>query len=287
VVATGLSNISSQARAASENLDDVLSAMDGLSPNQAANRARRNQMRTDNRRRAALTSITSGATGGTGGTNEAARAAEKAAKELADAMEKAAKEAAKEQERIARELQDALDKAAKEEADRLQRRQDAYDAFADSVKQTFGQIKDSILSSFSLPDLGKSVNSITKNIQSLLRKTRDFAKNISTLSGQGLTNDLLQQVIQAGPLGGGALAQALVGGGSGFINQLNEAYGEFSGLAGGIAGIGTTSAFAREQVVNNFNIEVNTVAGDPIAIERVVLDAISRANRRGTTGLMV
>jgi hypothetical protein len=38
---------------------------------------------------------------------------------------------------------------------------------------------------------------------------------------------------------------------------------------------------------NGVNITINTVAGDPVAIERVVLDAISRANRRGTTGLTV
>jgi hypothetical protein len=35
------------------------------------------------------------------------------------------------------------------------------------------------------------------------------------------------------------------------------------------------------------HVTVNTVAGDPAAIERVVLDAISRASRRGTTRLAV
>jgi hypothetical protein len=33
------------------------------------------------------------------------------------------------------------------------------------------------------------------------------------------------------------------------------------------------------------NITINTVAGDPIAIETIVVDALSRANRRGVTGL--
>lgn len=36
---------------------------------------------------------------------------------------------------------------------------------------------------------------------------------------------------------------------------------------------------------NAVNITINTVAGDPVAIERIVLDAISRANRRGVTAL--
>jgi phage-related protein len=35
------------------------------------------------------------------------------------------------------------------------------------------------------------------------------------------------------------------------------------------------------------SVTVNTVAGDPVAIERIVLDAISRASRRGTTRLAV
>ena len=37
---------------------------------------------------------------------------------------------------------------------------------------------------------------------------------------------------------------------------------------------------------SNIHVTVNTVAGDPMAIERVVLDAISRASRRGTTRLV-
>jgi phage-related minor tail protein len=35
-----------------------------------------------------------------------------------------------------------------------------------------------------------------------------------------------------------------------------------------------------------FNININTVAGDPVAIERVVVDAIARAHRRGATALV-
>jgi hypothetical protein len=181
----------------------------------------------------------------------------------------------------------SYNQAANLEQEVLDKRLSAFESFNDAVKSVFSQIKDSIMSSFTLPTLGKSVNSITKNISTLLRKTRDFAANITNLSGLGLNSALLQQVIQAGPMAGSQLASAIVSGGSAFISQLNAAYGEFGNLASGIAGVGTRSAFANQDVVNNFNIEINTVAGDPIAIERVVLDAISRANRRGTTGLTV
>jgi hypothetical protein len=286
VVSTELGNVRRQAYAASESLEDVLIAMEGLSPNQASNRARRHQLRAENRARAALSSISVPSFSGTstaGGKDlaaEAAKAAEKTAKEIADAMEKAARDASKEQQRIANELQDAVDDAAKVEADRLQRREDAYKSFADSVKSIFGGIKDSILSAFSLPDLGNSVTSITRNIQKLLARTKDFAKNITSLSKQGLSNDLLQQVIAAGPMEGGKLAAALAGAGGGFIGQLNQAYGEFGSIASGIAGVGTRSAFAGQQTVNNYSIEVKGGLATSSEVGRAVVNAIKDYERQ-------
>ena len=202
-------------------------------------------------------------------SSSAGSAAEKAAKELADAQEKAA-----------RELQDALDEAARKEEERLKKREDAYKSFADSVKSTFGSIKESILSSFSLPELGGSVSSITRNIQKLLTRTKDFAKNITSLSEQGLSNDLLQQVIAAGPMAGGRLAQVLAGSGGGFISQLNQAYGEFGGIASDIAGVGTRSAFGNAEVVNNYyQIEVSGGVGSGPTIGKAIVDAIKSYER--------
>jgi hypothetical protein len=197
-----------------------------------------------------------------------------------NALEKAAKELAKEQEKAAKELQDALDEAARKEAERLKKREDAYKSFADSVQSIFGGIKESILSAFSLPDLGNSVNSISRNIQKLLSKTKDFARNITSLSQQGLTNDLLQQVIAAGPIQGGRLAQALAGAGGGFIGELNQAYGEFGSIASGIAGVGAGSAFANQQVVNNYyEIEVSGGVGSGPSIGKAIVDAIKSYER--------
>ena len=270
VVSSELSNMSGQARVASENLQDVLKAMDGLSPNAGANRARRNQARTENRRKGMVAIPTASAgKGASAAAEKAAREAEKAARELAEAQEKAA-----------RELQDALDEAARKEADRIKKREDAYKSFADSVKSTFGGIKNSIMSAFSLPELGGSVNSISRNIQKLLTRTREFAKNITSLSQQGLTNDLLQQVIAAGPMGGGKLAQRLAGAGSSFIGQLNQAYGEFGGIASDIAGVGTGSAFANQEVINNYyQIEVSGGVGSGPTIGKAIVDAIKSYER--------
>jgi hypothetical protein len=193
--------------------------------------------------------------------------------------ERVAAEAAEAMAEIERQAQAERDRAAAAEQAALDKRENAYKSFTDSVKQLFGQIKDSILSSFNLPTLGNSVNSITRNIGKLLEKTKGFANSISQLSGMGLNSALLQQVIQAGPLAGSRLASAIVGGGSAFISQLNSAYGEMGGLASGIAGIGTGSAFANQAVVNNYNIEVNGGVGSGPTIGKAIVDAIKSYER--------
>jgi hypothetical protein len=195
----------------------------------------------------------------------------------AEAAQRAAEEDAR---RRAAEAERAAEEARRAEQERLDKRSAAFKSFADSVASTFGRIKDSILSSFNLPTLGNSVNSITRNIAKLLDKTKGFAKSITELSGLGLNSALLQQVIQAGPMAGSQLASAIVGGGSAFISQLNSAYGEFGNLASGIAGVGTQSAFANQEVVNNYyQIEVSGGVGSGPSIGKAIVDAIKSYER--------
>jgi hypothetical protein len=184
------------------------------------------------------------------------------------------------QAEAARQAAVAAAEARRREQEIIDKREAAYKSFADSVKSTFGSIKESILGAFSLPDLGNSVNSISKNIQKLLTKTREFAKNITSLSQQGLNDVLLQQVIGAGPMEGGKLAAALAGAGGGFISQLNQAYGEFSGIASGIADVGTRAAFANQSIVNNYyEIEVSGGVGSGPSIGKAIVDAIKSYER--------
>jgi hypothetical protein len=200
-----------------------------------------------------------------------------AAAQAAEAAQRAAEEDAR---RRAEEAERAAEEARRAEQERLDKRAAAFKSFADSVASTFGRIKDSILSSFNLPTLGNSVNSITRNIQKLLDKTKGFANSITQLSGLGLNSALLQQVIQAGPMAGSQLASAILGGGSAFIGQLNSAYGEFGNLASGIAGVGTQSAFANQEVVNNYyQIEVSGGVGSGPSIGKAIVDAIKSYER--------
>jgi hypothetical protein len=181
--------------------------------------------------------------------------------------------------KAAEEAAEIAEQARIREQEILDKRKAAFESFSDSVKGIFGGIKDSIMSAFSLPDLGNSVNSITRNIKKLLERTRDFAKNITSLSQQGLSNELLQQIIAAGPMQGGRLAQALAGAGGGVIGGLNQAFGEFGGIASDIAGVGTSSAFGNAQVVNTYNIEVNGGVGSGPTIGKAIVDAIKSYER--------
>jgi hypothetical protein len=211
------------------------------------------------------------ATGGLANINKITDAFRNSAAGQALAAQQAAK--------AAEEAAQAAEQARQREQEILDKRKAAFESFSDSVKSVFGGIKESIMSAFSLPDLGNSVNSITRNIKKLLERTRDFAANITSLSQQGLNNDLLQQIIAAGPMQGGRLAQALAGAGGGVIGGLNQAFGEFGGIASDIAGVGTGSAFGNAQVVNTYNIEVNGGVGSGPTIGKAIVDAIKSYER--------
>jgi hypothetical protein len=179
--------------------------------------------------------------------------------------------------------QQAAQEAQRKEKALLDKRKQAFKSFNDSVKTLFGQIKESIMSGFTLPELGNSVNSITKNINKLLAQTRNFASNISKLSGMGLNSTLLQQVIAAGPQAGGRLAESLASGGIGFINQINSAFSEFGNIASGIAQTGTTSAFANRQTVNNYSVSVTGGVATSADVGRAVVNAIKDFEKQSGT----
>jgi hypothetical protein len=277
ILAGATSNASRETRRLRDELL-LLQTVQGLSV-YGGGKDLRSAMAADNRKKGSAAAQAAAA------QNAAVAAAAKAAQEQAAreqlvAQQQAAREQLAAQQQAARELADAQEQAFRTEEERLKKRADAYESFSDSVKSIFGGIKESILSAFSLPDLGNSVGSITRNIKKLLEQTKNFARNITSLSQQGLTNDLLQQVIAAGPMKGGRLAASLAGAGAGFIGQLNQAYGEFGGIASDIAGVGTTAAFANREVINNYyQIEVSGGVGSGPTIGKAIVDAIKSYER--------
>jgi len=193
-------------------------------------------------------------------------AAGRAAAAQAIANQLAEEEAAEEAARLAREA-------------RIEEQKRVYESFLDSIKSTFGGIKEAILGAFDITALGGSTNSIIRNLNKLLSKTRDFAANISKLSSMGLDPALLQQVISAGPMAGARLAAALVQGGVGALGQINAAYGEFGNLATSIATTGTNALFGTQAQQNVYNINVSGGVGSGATIGQAIVQAIKDYER--------
>jgi hypothetical protein len=196
----------------------------------------------------------------------------------AEIAEKAAA-AAQVAAQAAAELAAAQAEAASKEAAALAERERVYQSFADSVKNTFAGIKNSILGAFDITQLGGSTNAITRNMDKMLVKLRSFATNVAKLSGLGLNSALLQQVISAGPMGGARLAEALVMGGAEGLAAINAGYSEFGTLAGQIATTGTNSLFNREAQQTIYNINVDGGVGSGSTIGKAIVDAIAAYER--------
>jgi hypothetical protein len=169
--------------------------------------------------------------------------------------------------------------AAAREAAALAERERVYNSFLDSVKSTFAGIKNAILGAFDLTELGGSTNAITRNMDKMLVKLRSFATNVSKLSGMGLNSALLQQVISAGPLAGGRLAESLVMGGASALGAINAGYAEFGALSSQIAQTGTESLFNRDAQQNVYNINVDGGVGSGATIGKAIVDAIKSYER--------
>ena len=158
-------------------------------------------------------------------------------------------------------------------------KQRAFEAFQDSVKNTFAGIKNAILGAFDLTELGGSTNAITRNMDKMLVKLRSFATNVSKLSGMGLNSALLQQVISAGPMAGARLAESLVMGGASALGAINAGYAEFGALSSQIAQTGTESLFNNQAQQTIYNINVDGGVGSGSTIGKAIVDAIKAYER--------
>lgn len=190
----------------------------------------------------------------------------------------AADRAAAEEAQRQRDAIIAAEKAAAEERARI------YKAFADSVTNTFANIKDVIVGAFSLPQLGGSTDSIIRNMDKLLSRVKSFSQNITRLSSMGLNPTLLAQVIQAGPVAGARLAASLVAGGADALSRINTGFGDIQSLGSEIGLTGTQSRFGTPAQQEIYNITVNGGLDSSASIGKAVVDAIKAYER--TSGVV-
>jgi hypothetical protein len=178
----------------------------------------------------------------------------------------------------------AVAAAAATEAAAVAEKKRVYESFANSITSTFSNIKESILSAFSLPELGGSTDSIIRNMDKLLARVKAFSGNITKLSSMGLDPKLLQQVINAGPIAGAKLAANLVSGGVGGLTAINKGYSELGNLAGEIGMTGTQAQFGTTQQQQIINVNISGGLDSSASIGKAVVDAV-RAYER-TSGVV-
>ena len=190
-----------------------------------------------------------------------------------------AAEAASAAAAAAQEAQRQADELRRAEEARIEGLNQLYANFLETIKGTFAGIRTAIQGAFDITGLGGSTNAIIRNMNKLLSKVKDFSKNISQLATMGLDPALLQQVIQAGPMGGARLASALVAGGAGALGQINAGFGEIGSLASEIATTGVQSLFDTQKQQNQYNITVTGGVGSGATIGKAIVDAIKDYER--------
>jgi hypothetical protein len=92
-------------------------------------------------------------------------------------------------------------------------------------------VVESIISPTDITKLGKSARSIVNNLKKTISQTLNFREQISQLSGMGLGENAIQQIVQAGAVEGGQTAAALIAGGPEAINEVNSLYAQLGTTA--------------------------------------------------------
>lgn len=172
--------------------------------------------------------------------------------------------------------------------DALRRRTEAYDALNQA-----GAAKDAQAYADALTEVANAEAGVTKAQQDRksygaafaeqIASAKKFAENLQTLVGKGLGKDGLAQLLNLGPVAGVQVTNELITGtGSLTVSGLNESLASLSATAGtfgasaGQAFFGGNVAAQEKNVstVNNFNIQVQALAGNELEVAKKIVAAL-------------
>lgn len=172
--------------------------------------------------------------------------------------------------------------------DALRRRTEAYDALNQA-----GAAKDAQAYADALTEVASAEAGVTKAQQDRksygaafaeqIASAKKFAENLQTLVGKGLGKDGLAQLLNLGPVAGVQVTNELISGtGSITVAGLNESLASLSATAGtfgasaGQAFFGGNVAAQEKNVstVNNFNIQVQALAGNELEVAKKIVAAL-------------
>jgi hypothetical protein len=172
--------------------------------------------------------------------------------------------------------------------DALRRRTEAYDALNQA-----GAARDAYAYADALTEVASAEAGVTKAQQDRksygaafaeqIASAKKFAENLQTLVGAGLGKDGLAQLLNLGPVAGVQVTNELISGtGSLTVTGLNESLASLSATAGtfgasaGQAFFGGNVATQQKNVetVNNFNIQVQALAGNELEVAKKIVAAL-------------
>jgi hypothetical protein len=172
--------------------------------------------------------------------------------------------------------------------DALRRRTEAYDALNQA-----SAAKDAYAYADALTEVASAEAGVTKAQQDRksygtafaeqIASAKKFAENLQTLVGAGLGKDGLAQLLNLGPVAGVQVTNELIAGtGTLTVAGLNESLASLSATAGtfgasaGQAFFGGNVAAQQKNVetVNNFNIQVQALAGNELEVAKKIVAAL-------------
>jgi hypothetical protein len=109
-------------------------------------------------------------------------------------------------------------------------RDDYKKQVSDSIKE-FGSLITTQARVIDGVEQAMTAGDITANLQARLDKIKAFQNDLRLLLAQGLSNDAYKQIVDAGVEQGSLLAEALLSGGNGAIQNVNSLVGQINGIA--------------------------------------------------------
>jgi hypothetical protein len=128
-----------------------------------------------------------------------------------------------------------LDKANQKLVDAISLR-DQYNEQVSSSVKSFGSLLSAQAQTINGVEQALTAADITSNLSDRLEKIRAFQNNLRVLLAQGLSNDAYKQLVDAGVEQGGAYADALVKGGTGSVQEVNDLTNKINDAAKSLGG---------------------------------------------------
>lgn len=177
-----------------------------------------------------------------------------------------------------------LSKSAQAAADKLKKERDALEATTKAFADYAAGVKNALSATFSFQDAfeQKGTSSFLESLRQQAGAAIAFSGKIAKLVASGLSRGGIDQVLAAGPLIGGKIADELLAGGTGAIGEVNSLVSSVNAITGQ-TGSAVSAGLGGRNGVGNVNITING-AIDPEGTRRTLEKLFQDSARR--TGAM-